>query len=232
MYTFDVETNGHRYKITVPYGGMKEGSSYEIEVEPHVPESRASFRITVGSWKDHMFNCLSYGPCHPSFLLSCCCPLVAVGQIMTRLNLTWNASKVQDVSYNGPKPFLLAVVITAFVIMIPIPVFIFIYAIILVLMTARVRAYIRRTYYIPSTLSTLFSTSRNGGRNLEPEDDEPTTCSGVILHSASPCEDVLISYFCRPCVISQMIRHTAMYDTYPGACCTPTGLPPHAPDMV
>lgn len=44
---------------------------------------------------------------------------------------------------------------------------------------------------------------------------------------SNPCvADSCLSVFCTPCVLSQMGRHTADYETYIGRCCTQNGLPP------
>lgn len=46
------------------------------------------------------------------------------------------------------------------------------------------------------------------------------------------CEDCCCSWFCSCCAVSQMARHTADYDTYPASCCTTTGLPSNVPGIV
>ena len=40
-----------------------------------------------------------------------------------------------------------------------------------------------------------------------------------------PGEDLCKTITCMPCTVSQMGRHTADYDNFPGFCCTRTGLP-------
>ena len=45
-------------------------------------------------------------------------------------------------------------------------------------------------------------------------------------------EDCCCSYWCHCCVICQMARHTADYDTYSATCCSSTGLGPNAPAIV
>lgn len=39
------------------------------------------------------------------------------------------------------------------------------------------------------------------------------------------CEDCMCATFCMSCTICQMGRHTADFDTYNGNCCSRTGLP-------
>jgi len=41
------------------------------------------------------------------------------------------------------------------------------------------------------------------------------------------CEDLLVSIWCSCCVIGQMMRHTADYDTFRAVWFSETGLPSH-----
>jgi hypothetical protein len=45
-------------------------------------------------------------------------------------------------------------------------------------------------------------------------------------------EDFCCAFWCQCCTISQMARHTGDYDMYSTRCCTETGLPPNAPEIV
>jgi len=46
------------------------------------------------------------------------------------------------------------------------------------------------------------------------------------------CEDLCCSIWCSPCIVAQIARHTGEYETYPSMCCTKTGLPNNAPEIV
>ena len=46
------------------------------------------------------------------------------------------------------------------------------------------------------------------------------------------CEDCCCSWWCSCCTVAQMARHTGDYKAYPAACCSETGMPPHAPSIV
>jgi Cys-rich protein (TIGR01571 family) len=50
-------------------------------------EDISSFEIPTGHWRDGIFDCCTHGPCHAQCWLTRCCPLIALGQLMTRLNL-------------------------------------------------------------------------------------------------------------------------------------------------
>ena len=63
-----------------------------------------------------------------------------------------------------------------------------------------------------------------------------TNARGYIRHKYSipgdACWDCCTSLWCTCCVVSQMARHTADYDSYTAACCTGNGLPLDAPSPV
>jgi Cys-rich protein (TIGR01571 family) len=48
----------------------------------------------------------------------------------------------------------------------------------------------------------------------------------------SCCADCCTSFWCPPCSVCQMARHTADYHAYGSVCCTETGLPDQAPQYV
>jgi Cys-rich protein (TIGR01571 family) len=66
----------------------------------------------------------------------------------------------------------------------------------------RTRSHIRRKYAIPEQC-----------------------CTGGI-------EDCCCAYWCGPCTICQMARHTADYERYNAGCCTDDGLDGTAPSVV
>lgn len=48
----------------------------------------------------------------------------------------------------------------------------------------------------------------------------------------SQIQDCCCSFWCPCLVVTQMMRHTTDYDIYPSVCCSETGLPKHAPEIV
>jgi Cys-rich protein (TIGR01571 family) len=86
-----------------------------------------------------------------------------------------------------------------------------------VILTTRTRSYIRQKYGIPARYCSSGGASSN---NVEA--------------STRGChfEDFICSCCCICCTSSQMARHTMEYDTYPGTCCTPTGVRDAVPDVV
>ena len=87
-------------------------------------------------------------------------------------------------------------------------------------LAGKTRAYIRDRYDIPASALTVKVLSKCGCRR----GDESSGCDLV--------EDYVLACACAPCTISQMARHTAMYETYEGSFMNSNGLPRHAPSMV
>lgn len=212
-YTFDVEVNGDIFTVVVPTGGVTEGQVFTAQTQRKIDDTH---RIPQNAWKDNFFDIFRYGPFHSSFMLALCCPLLGLGQVMTRLNLTAIATPS-----SSPPPsksaFYIMLFLTFLYFVVPWPIFKFSYFFLLFPLAAwRMRRFVREKYSIPPYLEQVI-----------PADDPrfswiPLGC----------IEDGCLSCCCRPCVIAQLSRHTAMYDTYDGNCCSSSGLPPYAPFMV
>ena len=59
--------------------------------------------IRDGRWKGGMFSCLQLGLCHPANCNAMICPQLLLGQILTRMNMTWlvSTSPSSTVNPNG-----------------------------------------------------------------------------------------------------------------------------------
>jgi hypothetical protein len=49
-----------------------------------------------GRWKDGLCDCCRFGPCHPSLWNAICCPQILMGQILTRMKMTWLGDIAED----------------------------------------------------------------------------------------------------------------------------------------
>eukprot|EP00571_Detonula_confervacea_P012178 CAMPEP_0172296826 /NCGR_PEP_ID=MMETSP1058-20130122/22_1 /TAXON_ID=83371 /ORGANISM="Detonula confervacea, Strain CCMP 353" /LENGTH=263 /DNA_ID=CAMNT_0013005887 /DNA_START=174 /DNA_END=965 /DNA_ORIENTATION=+ len=232
-YTFDAEFNGRSFPVNVPVGGVEEGQKFSIpfpaaaDADGYSGSAIPYASGPVGHWKDSLCDCCQLGCCHPVFWNAYCCPLILLGQVMTRLKLTWLA---KDGSIaQTTRTFRTMVAITVGWISLrlilnivqaqnapldengqPTDAYLYyvgtswalsvIFIIFIVGVVAKTRQRIRQTYGIPEQ-----------------------SCGG--------CEDCCCAYWCTCCTISQMARHTADYETYAGQCCSDTGLPPHAPAL-
>lgn len=256
-YTFDVEVNHEVYTVAVPYGGVTVGQKFRAPTQPKIEESTTLYRIPLGLWKDELFEFCKFGPCHPSFLLSFLFPLISLGQIYTRLDLRWNASPhpYPPSNTNAFKTMVAITLLYMFAKQViagmemsyhTLYLVNLAYMIIIAILVGKTRKVMREMYDIPGTFTML---SRNNSffarifgygsshSNLYHTDqdivhDTTDDENDILPLCCAETEDYCLGGCCFPCVISQMNRHTAMYDTYEGSCCSSNGLPKHAPRMV
>eukprot|EP01083_Nonionella_stella_P105737 304336_1 len=232
-YTFEVEINGHTFPVKVPVGGVEEDQVFNVPFPAGSDTGYAAAAIPrtsvpVGHWKDDVFDCCTLGCIHPVLWNACCCPMVLLGQVMTRLKLTWLGNEGEDAPGQAASTFCIMLGITIFYQVVnqilafmqvasldkygqpTDSYFTFLYgrlifiqtiAIFLMILVCKTRQRIRNKYSIPEQ-----------------------SCNG--------CEDCCCAYWCGCCTIAQMARHTAEYEIYAGVCCSETGMPPHAPSIV
>jgi Cys-rich protein (TIGR01571 family) len=229
-FTFDVEVNHEILTVTVPMGGVFKGQTFKSQTQARIVESNQQLRVPMGGWKDGLFDFLKYGPFHSSFCLAICCPLVALGQVYTRLGLSWNGAPSD--APNSTRAFKIMVAISLLCTLVfrltdgaGVHLISILFLIFTAALAGRTRAYMRSRYDIPadSVNNTLMSSAEERMGCHDCHDNSPQ-CYAV--------EDYVTACICQPCVISQMSRHTALYDTYEGTCFSSNGLPNHAPQMV
>lgn len=112
-YTFDAQYEGDTFTVTVPDGGVVKGQRFivpftpltettNVETAALVPlnsphnNNRRLHRggigddgIPTGVWRDSLCDCCRFGPCHPSLLNAWFCRPILVGQLLTRMKMTW-----------------------------------------------------------------------------------------------------------------------------------------------
>jgi Cys-rich protein (TIGR01571 family) len=230
-YQFNVETgNGPALLVRVPNGGAVAGQRFAAEVidcegSPSDLNIKTNpHNIPTGHWRDALCDCFRLGCCHPLFCLTFWCTSCALGQIMTRAKLDVFGNKQKD-----PKtywtPFKILVALTT------------VYAIIRLVVGGILEKYedaseddgsdddpawveglaffhflLLLTFFIFVTVITV-KTRRFLRRKHEISNE---CCGGT--------EDCCTSFWCLPCTVCQMGRHTADYGRYPASCCTDTGL--------
>lgn len=168
--------------------------------------------VGTGRWKDGLCNCFAHGCCHPSFCFAWCCPLLLVGQVMRRFNLTWSGKQGTSKQSRLVFLFILLIIlmhsyyntdsvfdeINDFNIQSALSVSSTIAALLLSLISIYfiyiTRYFIRQRYNIPES-----------------------NCIG--------CEDLVCACCCQCCVASQMARHTTDYEIYRAVWISDTGLP-------
>lgn len=180
-----------------------------LKVEDPDNDNLLKVKVPVGHWRDGLCACCRYGFCYPMFWLALCLPPLALGQIMTRMNLTFLATR-------GPsnKTFCTICII------------LFVYWFIMSLFSMYIAqspdTYISLESYLQSSLHFAFwlycliITIRTR-QYIRKRCSIPTTCCGCL-------EDCCCAFFCGFCTITQMARHTADYDIHTSFCCTKNGL--------
>jgi len=232
-YQFEAESDGQRYMVTVPEGGVKAGQEFTTRASPAAAAALA-VGGGLGSWKTGLCDCFRYGCCHPHLCLSWCCMPIALAQVMTRMRLNFMAERgsVSEVA----KTFKTMVgIFVCYVIVDQILASMLIGRLGTIAGEYNVEEYdytkmeekIDSTtmfiYYIRRIISLTFSiyifvALYRTRRSVRAKYNIPAKNS---------CEDCCCT-LCCPCPTTmQLMRQTADYDTYAANCCTETGLPSH-----
>jgi Cys-rich protein (TIGR01571 family) len=197
-----------------------------ISSAPTTGNNNNPHNIPVGKWRDGLCDCFIFGCCHPHCCLAYFCRALALGQVMTRMNVTPCGRPVVTSSW-GPYKVMVAITIPFLVVyyspyfaalilaptagssggtfiailkLLRIPVTIA-FVIFVLVATCKTRARVRRAYSIPET-----------------------SCHG--------CEDCCCATWCNCCTVTQMARHTADYGVYGASCCSKTGLSEGTPPTI
>lgn len=211
-YNFEAEIEGRRFLATVPAGGVQKGETFSCYMRDL---EKVGSDIPVGRWRDGLFDCFKFGCLHGVICNALFCPLVMLGQIMTRVGFDFLGRRSLDNSVNGPSTLSTIMFFWVFVNLVLFGVynlkwskgmelsmadqgaFVFVnaaYMLFVVYLTSATRGSLREKYYIRESR----------------------------FHDL---EDCCCATFCLPCSICQMARHTADYDEYEAVLCNATGLP-------
>jgi Cys-rich protein (TIGR01571 family) len=206
--------------ITQPEDGVKEGETFMTPMSDPGP----SLNIPTGFWKDGLFDFCKYGVCSPHAWCACLCTQIAMGQIMHRLKLTWLGESGSYAQTKNTFKVVVTIVLAYLVFSMAMdymsPEYVYGYY-------AQPPAWISTLKNIGALLMSVWSIyalmktrEHVRGRYQIPEE----RCHG--------CEDLCCSIWCSPCTVAQISRHTGEYEAHPSMCCTETGLPRSAPQIV
>jgi len=87
---------------------MSEETKYLIAVATPVDEPAHK---TAGAWKSGLFNCFKYGACHKALLCACFFSSWLMGQLLTRMKMTWIGGSPSSASEAYKKTFRIVLVI-------------------------------------------------------------------------------------------------------------------------
>lgn len=222
-----------------PPGGVREGQTFTVqypssadfrsEVTPFILNSAVAADATLsGRWKDELFDCFRFGPCHVTVWNSVCCPQLLMAQVLTRLKMNWRGEQAPDHEWKRtfgrvfclvclywilttvlapPSPVIWQDPATGKLIRLP---------------TEPVTTLQYICYHLVSwsfafyTLVVLTKLRRQIRLRYEIPLQYPA--------AAGHMEDCCIAFWCGCCAVSQMARQTCDYDEQPAACCSPNGL--------
>ena len=242
-YHLHVDVSGRHVVVLVPEGGVKEGQQFHANILHNDVDALAmnganGHDIPTGRWRDGLCECFKLGCCHAQCWLTACCAPVALGQVQTRMKFDWSGAPL-----NGRSPAMSAfkVMLISFIlynvidttmgyVTIPYTTMEFNEETGTYSVPENIPSWVAVTDAIHQGLSLLYSVFilvvliRTRAQIRAQYQIPEESCQG--------CEDCCCALCCSACTICQMARHTADYSTYSASCCTETGLPLTAPEVV
>ncbi|CAB9513444.1 expressed unknown protein [Seminavis robusta] len=239
-YSFMAKVDGKTVSITVPEGGVKEGQTFTAPVtmraNPSAPPGEATPltgavtttggtttmtsgdpRAPRGVWKDNIFDCCILGPCHASLWCAMCFPQFLMGQVLTRMNMSWLAGRDSPTAKQTTFRNVVRVVVIYWIVATIVapevdadgeiisantdPTKLALYQLVnaafslyCLIVLIKLRIAVRERYSIPTSFC------------------------------PSPVEDVCCVCFCGCCTVAQLARQTANYHQHDAKCCSKNGL--------
>lgn len=232
-YTFDAEINGNIFKVVVPPGGVKQGQRFSVPA-PTTKTTTTTRVFTedapMGAWRDGLFDFFKHGCCHPHLCLALWCQPIAAAQVMTRMSLNW----IADAANNKSRTFatVCKIVIAYYV------VDQLIKTLIIQMYRsdtqpsysgnqyegAKIAGSIREALELAFWAYILVITCKTRKSVREKYEIPEKNCDG--------CEDVCCSFWCGPCTVAQMARHTTDYRSNDASCCVETGYRRPNPNII
>jgi len=257
-YAFEVDVEGQCLMVNVPAGGAKEGQKISV---PFPSGWTAVRRVStpVGHWKDGLCGCFRHGVFHPLLCNAIYCPLIATGQIMHRLKLTWLGNEGTIAQTTATFRTILWITISYYISR-------FVFGLLMGANAVYQVVEVAKIMVSKPNSGNQFGGSQFDGSQFD--GNQPAlpknTVGGLLVwgrgffilsfvvfmiyliaktrkhirskygipeQSCQGCEDVCCALWCHCCTVAQMGRHTADYDTYAALCCSENGQPPHVPSV-
>jgi len=225
-YTFEAIISDRTFTVTVPPGGVTEGQTFLAPLPPNEEDNGPRVVVQTGRWKDGLLGCFNAGICHPHLCCALWCTQISMAQVMKRMKLTWLGEPGEDHSTSNTFKIVMTIVVAYFI-----------YSVSLDAVSPSLlnpdadeeeqspaiaaAKLIGSLLFVTYSIYSLCKTRQSVREKFHIPEEH---CCG--------CEDLCCSLFCSCCTAAQMARHTGEYETYPGMCCTETGLPSNAPAVV
>jgi len=205
-----------------PPEGVTKGQRIAVPFRPLMPTAEGT-----GEWKDGLCGCCKFGCCHAHLCCAWCCPVALMGQVLTRMKMSWLGNAAKETAYRTTFRKTLYVIIIYFILGLifgppapdwvlvdgeyvnvspRIPLWQFIvnqslnlaFGLYVLIVLTKLRAAVRERYSI----------------------------------HGSCCGDCCCSLWCTCLTVAQLARQTADYDVQGAKCCTGTGLEPLPPVLT
>jgi Cys-rich protein (TIGR01571 family) len=213
-YTFEAEIEDRRFLAIVPKGGVRKGETFSCFMRDL---SKVGSEVPVGRWRDSLTSCFVHGICHPNVLNALWCPLLALGQIMTRVGLDFMGNPAGAArKKGGVTPWGVMGVVVIFWTTINLAVFgAFNYK---WSRGMELSAADWTSLAVVNTAGVLFTIYAVASTRASVREKYLIRESRFL-----DLEDCCCATFCMPCTICQMSRHTASYNDHEGICCNARG---------
>ena len=201
--------------------------------------------VPTGKWRDGLCDCCETECCRPSCCLGMWCRSILLGQVLTRNGLDWMANPIPSVNFAAFKTWMIITVVFVVSSAVSASLQVTVYPSFAEQLEYQrfvfdnpgtaldppagpgwARTIVSILSIISSVLSILMCIVTCRARTLLRER------YNIPTESCGSCEDCCCAYFCAPCTLCQLARHTADYEHHPSTCCSATGLRPDAPEVV
>mmetsp|Transcript_14732 Transcript_14732/g.21782 ORF Transcript_14732/g.21782 Transcript_14732/m.21782 type:complete len:269 (-) Transcript_14732:260-1066(-) len=235
-YKFDAMYDGQTFSVTVPPEGVTKGQRIAVPFRPLIltaeatPINSGNNMSLLGQWKDGLCGCCKFGCCHAHLCCAWCCPVALMGQVLTRMKMSWLGNAAVETEYRSTFRKTLYVIIVYFVLGL-------IFATPSPELTKINGAYVDVSPTAPTWqiivnnvlnlsfgLYTLIVLTKLRAAVRERYSIQEECCAG--------CEDCCCAFWCGCCTVAQLARQTADYDVQRAKCCTDTGLEPLPPVLT
>jgi len=249
-YAFEVDVEGQCLVVKVPAGGAREGQKISVPF-PSGWTDVCRVSTPVGHWKERVCERFCQGGFLPLLCTAYYCPLIATGQIMHRLKLTWLGNEGTIAQTTATFRTILWIAISYYIGMFGIEL---LYEVVEDKMMASTPnsgnqfggnqpAHPENTVGgVPVWGQILFIRLLVWGQILfkisfcvfviylvAKTRKQIRSKYGIPEQSCHGCEDFCCALWCQWCTVAQMGMHTADYDTYAALCCSENGQPTHFP---
>jgi Cys-rich protein (TIGR01571 family) len=190
---------------------------------------------TDRTWKDGLFSCFKFGPCHPSVLNAWLCPQILMAQVLTRMRLNMFGNPAPEHVYKSTFQNVVILVITYYIFSSifgcpPAEVEISddddgLQEVTIIDECPEWKRSLGQVASMAFGLYTLVVLIKARAAVRHRFGIPTQTCFGFM-------EDCCCVFWCGCCTVSQLARQTADYDVDDGICCSYDGLRPGVSDTV